>query len=382
MQNRIFKITIDVTKEKLMNLSSITEDLIEIEHKGYLISKDTSGFKAENTSYFVNMISKLKEPTKSEITGKKFYRYPEINIPRDKFNILKEKYNCKLVKDVQSSDYQIISFNTFKSFIEGSGYERVVENHSKFKKQLDQKKHLFDDLAYSKLVSFIDTVNKDDIIWFNTVPNYYHGLNLSSYISNFRSDVTDYCNFYYATCENSKKMDDIIANGSLVIDKHMYKYADQHMHTLNEEDYRNIIKMITASNDDRELAINVLANSNIKESYDKIALICYFFNDQLKETKGYNSAGFKVLRKEFSEFFTNANWSSSYSYNYFIDKLHVNKSLTEFAFKESVSLFFKHVLSNMLGGYRGEKVFDIDINAIKLAPQYQIMIDKGQYDKI
>jgi hypothetical protein len=62
--------------------------------------------------------------------------------------------------------------------------------------------------------------------------------------------------------------------------------------------------------------------------------------------------------------------------------LYVNKSLTEFAFKESVSLFFKHVLSMMLGGYRGEKVFDIDINAIKLAPQYQIMIDKGQYDKI
>jgi succinate dehydrogenase flavin-adding protein (antitoxin of CptAB toxin-antitoxin module) len=375
MSNRIFKITFNFGE--IGSLPSIPENCINIEHMGTLVSKALYTFKFEQTSYFVNSMSKLKTPDASEITGKSFYRHPDINLPRDKFDILKEKHGCKVVKNSNQADYQIISVKGLASFIERTGYEKVVNKYNIMMSKLRNDQSvidLFDDAAYEKIMKFHANTNSKDVIIIDFNPTYGHtGTRLGTKFNDLRHEITDYNNLFYITDENAKKLNDMINKGNLVLDSHMYSFADEHMTTLNEEDYRNLVKMIEASNDDRELAVNIIANSNIKTSYDKIAMLCYYFGFRLKETKGYNSAGFKVLRKVFAAYFTGPALNQPYAYNYLIDKLSLDNALTEFAFKESVVLYFNYVVRNMLGHDSNQRVFTIDINAIKLSPKYKLV---------
>ena len=375
MPSRVFNITFNL--DKFNGLTAITEDRIEIEHMGSLVSKSNYGFKFEQTSYFTNSMSKLKTPDENEINGKSFYRHSDINLPRDKFDILKQKHGCKIVKDSSQADYQIISISSLSSFLTRSGYERIVNKYNIMLDRLQNDqlvKDLFDHLAYEKIMKFLVNTNKDDLLIINMIPTYgFTHSKLGSKFNNLRHSITDYCNIVYITDENAKELNDIITRGNLVLDSHMYSFADKHMTTLNEEDYRNLVKMIQASNEDCELAVNIMANSNMKTSYDKIAMLCYYFSAKLKETRGYNSAAFKVLRKVFSPYFTGPALNQPRAYNYFISRLSTDKALTEFAFRESVALYFNHVVDGMLGYNSNERAFTIDINAIKLSPKYQLM---------
>jgi succinate dehydrogenase flavin-adding protein (antitoxin of CptAB toxin-antitoxin module) len=323
-------------------------------------------------------MSKLKTPDASEIAGKSFYRHSDINLPRDKFDILKEKHGCKIVKDSSQADYQIISIKALSGFIQRTGYERVVNKYNIMMNRLQNDQSvidLFDHAAYEKIMKFLATTSSKDVILIDFNPSYGHtNTKLGNEFNDLRHEITDYNNLFYITDENAKKLNDMINKGNLVLDSHMYSFADEHMTTLNEEDYRNLVKMIEASNDDRELAVSIMANSNIKTSYDKIAMLCYYFGFRLKETRSYNSAAFKVIRKVFSAYFTGPALNQPYAYNYLIDKLSLDKALTEFAFKESVSLYFNHVVNSMLGHNDNQRAFTIDINAIKLSPKYQFVL--------
>ena len=56
-----------------------------------------------------------------DLTDKKIYRYPKLTLPRNKVNLLKDKFNLKLVRDPDKADYHIVSnkfINTMVSFRE------------------------------------------------------------------------------------------------------------------------------------------------------------------------------------------------------------------------------------------------------------------------
>ena len=60
--------------------------------------------------YDVSIISdKALNITGADIQDKLLYRYPNLTLPRSKVDLLKDKYNVKVIRDRTKADYKIIS---------------------------------------------------------------------------------------------------------------------------------------------------------------------------------------------------------------------------------------------------------------------------------
>lgn len=374
MQQKVIEIEIDLYNIK-DDLARIDSDSITFKELGFLITANGRySFSIENTDFYPKLISRLKTPSEDDIKDKSFYRYPEISLPREKFNMIKEKYNCKLVKDVSSADYEIVSLKTFANMVEWNSNGRSF-TVSEFKSHFSSSKIFFVSEAYQSLIDQIDAYNDTDIIIFNfrTPWSCRHASRNS--IRNW-SEGGDYKSVAYISLLNNTVITTMLNSNRLISDSYMYKFADKHLHTLDEENYKSVIKMIKASNEDRELAIGILSNSNIETSFDKIALIFYFHNEKLKESKGYQTASFKVLRATFKDYVNHNYLSNSNAYNQLIRFLSRDKALTEFAFKESVLAFYNNVVCNAIGSRQDERAFTIDLDAIKLNPKFEKALTK------
>ena len=73
---------------------------INVEH-GILLKDD------KNISEIINDYKTLN----CDLQNKKLYRHKSIKLPRDKFNILKEKHNCSITRDYKNADYIIFPKN-------------------------------------------------------------------------------------------------------------------------------------------------------------------------------------------------------------------------------------------------------------------------------
>ena len=54
-------------------------------------------------------ISLLKKTV--DLQDKKVYRFPKLDLPRQKVDLLKDKFNCKVIRNSNLADIQIVSMN-------------------------------------------------------------------------------------------------------------------------------------------------------------------------------------------------------------------------------------------------------------------------------
>ena len=59
-----------------------------------------------------------KRPDIIDIQDKKLYRWPHLDLPRQKVDLLKDKFNCKVIRNVDKADIEIISMNGMRKLIE------------------------------------------------------------------------------------------------------------------------------------------------------------------------------------------------------------------------------------------------------------------------
>ena len=76
---------------------------------------------------------------KVDLQDKSIYRFPKLNLPRAKFDLLKEKFSCKLIRNKDNADAAIVSSKYINKLVSTNWYMSVDSSQLfKFLTQLKQ----------------------------------------------------------------------------------------------------------------------------------------------------------------------------------------------------------------------------------------------------
>jgi hypothetical protein len=306
------------------------------------------------------------------IKDKVFYRHPNLSLPRQKMELLKEKFNIKITRNIEKADYQIISQNYVSSLIEHSwnnlySKEDVVKN-------LELYKVSFTDEAYSDFCSMLDNINDEEYISL-VQRQYYNSYNL--FMDSIRNGPK-FSSYRYINPSNAKIVYQLINSTNLIYDDALNNIIYEDLHVMTKEEYENCKKMIK-SNDPSNLSLTLelMANCNLNESFDFISMLFYYMHDKLKMAANWNNINVKTLRSTLSDFAPFNNTSSGFFYDRYLKMLIKNNQLTEFAFKETARYAFHNVVKKTMH-LTDESVFKIDINALQINPEYIDALNKNK----
>tara|TARA_B100001758_G_C18416982_1_gene620995 strand:+ start:16894 stop:18147 length:1254 start_codon:yes stop_codon:yes gene_type:complete len=311
------------------------------------------------------------------------YRFPKLDLPRQKVDVLKEKYNLSVTRNQDKADYSIISYKYLDSTLDRQ-YNGIVLSKEELKGVLQKMKQddKFVEEAWIKVVQWFKLLEDDCRI---TVTNDYSYNQNSPAKDLLKSLLNDYSSHdspkwndinrktpWYVKAEDWSKLETILNSATLVLDTDLNKFTTEDSHVFTEADYHQCLKMIEA--DDREnctLALELMANCNIEKSIPYLALLFYYNNDSLRYAKNWNTVNVKSLRTRMSSFVDGLYGSqNAHGFESFIKKLDQEGALTEFAFKETVTRMFSNVISGN-AGFGKNSIFDLDTSAFKLKPEWK-----------
>ena len=292
------------------------------------------------------------------LKGKTLYRYPKINLSRDKVSSIKQDYGISITRDSNKADYLIISQKYINHKIEHLGYRpRIFTVESVL---ADIHKQAID------MSSVRASINDHELVMFEYVNWNWH--------SNYEAKFTPRLEDWRWGSFMSKNVYTILNHGNLVLDENINNIISKESPTITEEMFDNLEEMIrTRNEDDMNMALNVMANSNYTESIDKIALLLVTQRGALCKCKAWNSVGVKAMRSTFSAFNMELD-NYAHGYNKFFDVLLSKGAMTSFAVRKVKRLIFQRFLNRFFdndpdtGKYT--MPFHIKESDLMLAPKY------------
>jgi len=367
MQSKLYNIRYDFYSQ---STTSIVESMFKINCLGYFIQKGNYNYEHD----FSNQITSLDVST-LDLTNKSLYRYPDLTLPRNKVELLKEKYNVKIVRDLSQADYAVVSNQYLHKLIKyDTGYNLSVV---KFKEYLVSHSSDYGLNAHNELTAFANSLNENDIVSFSIARNYSStertGQNLSNFIQNNRLD--GYAAYYI---EDTKSYDEIINANNIVFDSGLISICSEDLHILTEEDFYSLDAMLNNTDQTNiTMGLEILSNCNFEKSLDIAAMLYYFNYDNLKNGKNWNNINVKTLKKRFAAFSVSAyNHNGSY-YERCLTNLIAENYLTEFAFKTIAAKSFNNVIVKVMNLNQKDSVFKIDVEEIQLNDKYKNSIKKN-----
>lgn len=272
------------------------------------------------------------------IQDKSFYRYPKLTLPRQKVDILKEKYNIKIIRAEEKADYKIISKKYITDFI-GYNYRAVckVEEVLSF---LHNCKTSFTKDSYQEYEDFLQDKQNDYI-----VNGHYYSHNHKNTFLQGLSDISIY-NTHHISESNFAVIDKINAEKNYIYENLLSDIIYEDLHVLTHEEYINAKAMIKSGDDDNlNLVMELLSNCNVNKSFDYVSMLFYFYYDIIKYSKNWGSVNVKTLRKTLDDFaspYNNKN--KGVYYNRYLTLLKKHGFLTEFAIKECSGYIYHNVI--------------------------------------
>jgi|LakMenE18May11ns_1017448.scaffolds.fasta_scaffold9954882_3 hypothetical protein len=275
---------------------------INVEH-GILLKDD------KNISEIINDYKTLN----CDLQNKKLYRHKSIKLPRDKFNILKEKHNCSITRDYKNADYIIFPKNM-------NDYECLY-------------KYTFFD--YESNINFIEKMidewsfNRDIISRYSNEPVKLIGINIGYNLKNYDFKLeelvnrSNYSNFYKTDVYNLEILNSAIKNKNILIDSDINDMCTEDSIIIDLEQYYNLENMIENGNrQDLNLILELLANSNFEKSKSLICCLYYFYSSRFKDKcSNWNSINIKTFRLKVESYFNRNSYINISSVQYIITKL-------------------------------------------------------------
>ena len=275
---------------------------INVEH-GILLKDD------KNISEIINDYKTLN----CDLQNKKLYRHKSIKLPRDKFNILKEKHNCSITRDYKNADYIIFPKNM-------NDYECLY-------------KYTFFD--YESNINFIEKMidkwsfNRDIISRYSNEPVKLIGINIGYNLKNYDFKLEElvnrskYSNFYKTDVYNLEILNSAIKNKNILIDSDINDMCTEDSIIIDLEQYYNLENMIENGNrQDLNLVLELLANSNFEKSKSLICCLYYFYSNKFKNNcSNWNSINIKTFRLKVESYFNRNSYINISSVQYIITKL-------------------------------------------------------------
>jgi len=317
------------------------------------------------------------------LQNKKIYRFPKLDLPRQKVDLLKEKFNCKVIRDPNKADVHVVSSKFFSNlFVRQYGLSVPVADMFKMLKTFKEKNNLFTDKALESINNFLTAVPKDAVVMYSCKTGWSRSINVDpvySIIKDYENDFLDDRNNNWQLQEkNYKSYNDIVSStATIVLDTDICDIIDQDLAVLNSDQYDEIEQMVKNNDiDNRSLALEMLANCNINKSFDVVSGLYFWWYDFLKNTTNWQTANVKTFRKRMSSYEGNHDSHSVYSYNKYIKSLAEDDRLTTFALNKTKEKLHNVFLNKMVGP--DSSVFKIDLESIYINQDLTNQIIKNE----
>ena len=364
-------------------LSLFADDIsYEDSEKIWLISSNNWELKEDD---FKSLgFNKLFNYNSVSLQDKKLYRYPNLSLPRQKVDLIKEKFNCTIIRNSKKADIHITSLNFLSKLIGHGEWNTCIPFSSAFKVfKYFKDENLLSDCALNKIKSLIDDVPHDCMINFMLTPSYRYsgpsykhsgynqtiktaGLVIRDKIYNEVSIKKDECLRRSFTLNKENQKDYIaLINPSVqvILDSDVCNIIDEGLAILETKEYDSIELMSKSQSiDDRSLALEMLANCNIDKSYDVVSGIYYWNYEWLKNTRNWNTVNVKAFRNRMKEYDGNHNDTSIRAFNDYIMLLDKNKKLTEYAVNKTKEKLYCTLLNRLVG--ENADVFKINLDSL------------------
>ena len=384
--NRAYKLKVHC--EKNSNLSG------SVTNEGYWIGEKVSW---RDPVHNIVKLDIATEPDLIEIQGAKLYRYPKLSLPRVKLDTLKEKYNVKVVRDSNKADYSIVSNRmieklltvSWRSYYQKDAIALLIKCFDVFK-----DKNIFTDKFYNNIKSFHEKIGTNDRI----------DIDFSVGWNNNNKDINDlHTAWQDAVSEYNKAKDrnyhsDVILQNEhvhdfqnlqkekLVLDKCINRICNEDAHVITEEEVTTTMQMITSGDEtSRALAVEMLANCNVEECFDKVAYMWTFGYDFIRYATNWNTVNVKALKDRMQDVTPQSNQVYQiHMYDYLIKALVKEQSFTEWAW----NTLQKDIHNKVIKGYglspkdgSHDNVIDIKIANVELSDKYDSCLVKKESGK-
>ena len=354
-------------------------ECFSLEENGYYFGKTKSYYITNADLALLDIVTSDKT---IDFQDKKIYRYPNIQLPRQKIDLLKTKFNIKIIRDPNLADIHIISDKLILDLI-------TLKHHSSlsYVQMFDlftylKQNDLLTETGLNKCRDILSIVEKDAYINIisntNTKYKIGGGINvIGPYIFN---KILEYNSGngrdIIINSDNIALYDQLFNKTALIVkDFEVNKIISKDLTTITEDEFDQILKMITSQDiDNRSLAIEMLANCNVEESFDIVSFLFFWYYDYFKDTKNWNNVNVKTLRKRFEAFSGNTSRSNTWTYDKYITLLINENKLTDFAVKKSINMMYESIIKNLFNSVNS--AFSIDIESIYLLDKFKNLIIK------
>lgn len=344
----------------------------DITYTGYWMAHSTRMGLSEELKAAMDLSFKNKE--EFSIQDKTIYRFPKLDLPRQKVDLLKEKYNVKIIRDSKKADVHVVSEKLFEKLFDTVWYTSApFKNFFSLLENLKENDYLTDD-ALAKANEIIKNYELTDSMIRVSTP-YRHMLSSSGEILrdtiiksidvNMNSAKNNHIDIILKDENVTEYLSIKNSNAEVLYDTDIISIIDEELAIINNTEYDTILKMVLSSDkDNRSLALEMLANCNIDKSFDVVSGIFYWEYDWLKDTTNWNTVNVKALRKRLTDYQGGPHTHNIYSYNHYINNLIKDKKLTKFAINKTREKLYDLVLGNLVGNTAD--VFDVKFDNLTI----------------
>jgi hypothetical protein len=306
-----------------------------------------------------------------DLQDKKIYRYPKLDLPRQKVDLLKERFNCKVIRDINKADVGIVSMKFFDKLIQREWGTSV--SYVEMYRVLAELKNsdLLSDSALAILRDFMSQTDTTYRVSYKYNKNWGTQDAAVTKMYEFIEQITqanrskyDDGHDWILPKENYAVYDSIInSKVTLIVDTSVCAIIDEDLAVLESEKFDEVEKMVTSSDiDNRSLALEMLANSNIEKSFDVVSGIYFWHYDWLKATTNWNTVNVKAFRKRMKAYEGNHNTQAIYSFNKYLNLLAADRKLTKFAVDSTREKLHTTFLASLVGP--SANVFKVDLDSL------------------
>jgi len=373
-----YKVEINIQDSNIDKDGKLTGEAITWKDEETFLLYSSDSWRVEQ-KYLNNLgISLLKKTV--DLQDKKVYRFPNLDLPRQKVDLLKDKFNCKVIRNSDLADIQVVSMKFFDKLItrEWGSSSTYIDNYNMFKYLKDQD--LLAESALAILRDFIANTDENSNINFkynkdwrgtikgdaiydiiekyllnNKIVNNHGGYNNQHDFVIYKENISAYNNILNSTSE-------------LILDTDLCNIIDEDLAILDSDRYSEIEKMVTSQDiENRSLALEMLANCNIDKSFDVVSGLYFWHWDWLKATTNWNTVNIKSFKKRMDNYSGSHGTAHIHSFNEYLTLLKEDNKLTKFAIDKTRELLYSTLLSTLLG--KEASVFSIDLESLKLKPR-------------
>ena len=349
------------------------------------------GYSISNKDLHNIGLGSMLDLKSSEIQDKTFYRFPDLSLPRQKVDLLKEKYNIKVTRKLDVADYKIISKRYLNKIITTSYYTDYNKSYVYDFMKKAKEQNLLSNSALNSFRMILEDTPSDAM--FRVDINCWGGYGNSKNFSKteqakrdqFTNDVRTLSEKHFdggsksmligADTSDARKNDvttfnSFIGCSNVVLDETIVNIIDEGLAVLESDQYDDIEKMITCSSiDDRSVALEMLANCNVNKSFDVVSGIYWWHYDWMKNTNNWNTVNVKTLRNQMKRYEGGHADNGIWSFNNYLKCLAEEGKLTKFAVDKTIERLYSKLLSSYVGP--SSDIFKISLDSIKLEDKFK-----------